>query len=290
VRIAILGAGRLGLGLAQILPNLARSAGVESLEMRGSTRNPARQAELRDAGIEPFLAELQDLGSLRRLFDSVDLTVSLLAPGGAKGRGGAELGLYDESFNAALDCFKSAARPKARWIFASSTAVYDLEIETGPRLIDESSPASYETSRARQQLAGEDRVREALGPAAQIIRLAGLYSSERGPFRVLDSRLAAAEVLSGDGGLSLNLIHEHDAALLLAEMVLNPELHLVLAADEGANSRAALYSQYATSRQYPAPRFEKGVSPLHGKLIRPSHRPRPLLFPTLASALSSRAA
>ena len=118
-----------------------------------------------------------------------------------------------------------------------------------------------------------------------MLRLAGLYSRQRGPFHFLSKSLSENRVLRGKGSKILNLIHDDDAAGLAIEMIERPELRLVLGVDGQGQTRAELYGRYARYWGWREPRFQDRSFALCGPHCRSTGLPLGLKYRSLDSML-----
>jgi len=266
--IAILGAGRLGLRIASALSS--------EHHVRASTRSPGRFPEIMASGAEPCVAELSEPGALIPLLEGADLAIWTASAG----REGPSL-YREECFRIFLTALFEQAVP--RLLLVSSTAVYGA----GAPEVDETTRPEPSRLGGRQILAAEAGARALLGKGLQILRLAGLYDAQRGPFHLHDERLAQGLALPGSGQRILNLIHDEDAAALLLAQLERPELTMLVGVDEQPLPRAELYGQVATHRGYPAPLFREPEEAASGLRCRSRARPIPLRFPSLTAALEA---
>jgi nucleoside-diphosphate-sugar epimerase len=114
--------------------------------------------------------------------------------------------VYERGIAAFL--LRLGSRPPGRWIYTSSTGVYDVRDGS---VVDERTPPAASTARARALLAAEAAAL-AFGPAATVLRLGGIYGPGRAPMidRILEGR-----PVEGAANFA-NTIHVLDAARAVA--------------------------------------------------------------------------
>ncbi|MFN6979481.1 MAG: SDR family NAD(P)-dependent oxidoreductase, partial [Gemmobacter sp.] len=147
---------------AQALAALLIPAGWRVI---GTTRDPARAAAFRAAGVEPLVLPAELAPALAR----ASHILASAAPGPA-----------GDPFLAGHGAAITAARP--RWAgYLSTTGVYG---DHGGGWIDEDAPLAPGTERGRARVAAEAQW-QATGLPLHIFRLAGIYGPGRGPFEKL---------------------------------------------------------------------------------------------------------
>lgn len=146
--------------------------------------------------------------------------------------------------------------PLKRRILASSTVVYGQ----AERMVDSDSMVLIDSERAHRQHAIENVWMQA--SQACVVRLAGIY----GPGRVIGLQTVRdRQVITGDAGAWLNLIHVDDAAALLHRIAELPATaDFELGCDGMPLRRSDYYGMLAELQQLPAPEFEAG---------QPGHNP-----------------
>ncbi|MBW3542747.1 MAG: SDR family oxidoreductase [Planctomycetes bacterium] len=175
-------------------------------KVRALTRSAARTEELADLGIEPVRGDVTQPETLHGLppSDSVLYAVALDRSSHQSRRE-----VLVEGLARTLDALMGKVQ---RFLFISTTSVYG---QTDGSRVDETSSCHPTRENGRMALEAEHVVRrhfsaERGGPAANIVRLAGLY----GPGRLLRriEAVQSGEVVSGNPEAWLNLIHVDDAA------------------------------------------------------------------------------
>jgi nucleoside-diphosphate-sugar epimerase len=255
--IAILGAGKIGLRVAASLS--------KTHTVRASTQSPERFENIARSGATPVLASLGDPKSVNNLIKDCQVLLFSVA---AKRKN------YDFIYGPALDEVIEAIKiqgPDTRLIFISSTAVFD-QYDHG-ELVTETSKSRPLSENAKELANAEQKVRDQLQDRGQILRLAGLYSSQRGPFHYVTPKLKDRIPLRGQGGKLLNLIHDEDAARLVEAMILDSTLHSILGADGQSHTRAECYGRFARFMGFPEPRFADQSTGISGRRVRPSSLP-----------------
>ena len=242
----ILGCGYLGRRLGRLLADRGES-------VFGTTRTPARAAELADWGVKPVLVDVLDPISLKSLpaADRVFYAVGFDRRSGVPMRT-----VYVDGLRNVLD---TLARRPLRFVYASATSVYGVN-DGG--WVDETSPTEPTTDSGRICLDAEtllltqDRT-ENFAPL--VVRYSGLY----GPGRILRrDALFRNEPISGDPAKFLNLIHVDDAAhAALAALDRGEAGRVYLATDDRPLPRGECYRLTASLLGAPEPRF---VTPAPG--------------------------
>jgi nucleoside-diphosphate-sugar epimerase len=200
MRILIIGCGYVGVPLGQALA----SAGHE---VHG-IRRVAFSAE----GITPHAIDLtrrEALDSLPPDFDWLINTVS-------SSRGDAEQhrAVFVDGTKNLLHWLGDSP---ARVLFTSSTSVYP---QTDGGWVDETSPANPTTGTGLALIEAEG-----LLPAATVLRVAGIYGSERG---YLFRQFQKGEAVLPERGRWLNMIHRDDVVgAILAAMEIEPGIYNV---------------------------------------------------------------
>jgi nucleoside-diphosphate-sugar epimerase len=219
MRKLIVGCGYLGRPVA-------RRWLAEGHQVWAVTRSPEQAAELRDAGIEPVLA---DVTRPETLADLPEVQNVLYAVGYDRAAGLSRWEVYVGG----LESFLARVSPRIeRLVYISSTGVYG---QTDGSWLDESSPCRPQREAGRAFLAAEQRLAaHALAGRSVVLRMAGLY----GPGRVIRRSIAAEGFL--------NLIHVDDMAEVVLAAEKCPAPGLYLASDGHPPARAEYYDYLAT--------------------------------------------
>ena len=157
---------------------------------------------------------------------------------------------YDEVYRLGLNNLLDALdlTTLQRFVFVSSTAVYGHSTE----LVDENSPTDATRFNAQALLDAEQRVLNALGDKAVILRLSGIY----GPTRTaLMRRLMKDSVhVAASAGNWANRIHSDDAASACAHLLqLTHPQSIYIGTDDTPLEIATLYESVAALIGAPAP-------------------------------------
>jgi nucleoside-diphosphate-sugar epimerase len=242
----VVGTGALGARVA----GLWRAAGDRVL---GTTRRPARAAELAAAGIEPVVADVA--GAAPWWHGLPPLATVFWAVGFDRSSGGTHRDVHVTGLGRLLDGLAAAARDRGaappRVIFSSSTGVWGDE---AGGVVDESTPPRPAREAGRTLVEAEDLLRShPLGPGVAL-RFAGLYGPGRLP-RLDDLR--AGRPLAADPDSWLNLLHLDDAArVVCAVAAAAAPRPLYVVADGRPVRRRDWYGHLATLVGAPPPTWD----------------------------------
>ncbi len=193
MRVLVIGAGYIGLPLAEALASLGHSV----YAMRRTP--PATTA----TGVEWLSADVGELTSLQHLSHDWDWVVNCAA----SSHGGLEdyRRVYLGGARNVLAWL--GAHPPKKYVYTSSTSVYG-QADGSP--VDEQSPTEPEPETARVLVETEQLLTRAAdeGFPAVILRVAGIYGPNRGYW--LKQFLAGEARLEGTGGRWLNMVHRDD--------------------------------------------------------------------------------
>jgi len=193
--LLIVGCGDVGLRVAALLRGRWRLLGL--------TSNPARRAELRAAGIEPLVGDLDVPRTLARLAGLADAVLHLAPPPAA--------GADDPRTTNLLRALARKNRA-TRLVYASTSGVYG---DCGGARIDETRRVNATTVRARRRLDAERRLRwygRALGVRASVLRIPGIYAPDRAGGDPRRRVLGGAPRLVAEADVYSNHIHADDLA------------------------------------------------------------------------------
>ncbi|MGE3314181.1 MAG: NAD-dependent epimerase/dehydratase family protein [Planctomycetaceae bacterium] len=227
-----------------------------------TTRSHDRAELFRREGIEPVIADVTDVSSLKSLpeVETVLYAVSYDRHSGASRRA-----VYVDGIANAVDAMHGRFQ---RWISISSTSVYGQD---RGEWVDENSPCEPVAENGRIVLEAENVLRDRFASAGsdartiQILRLAGIY----GPGRLLRriESLRKGDPIEGRGDAWLNLIHVDDAADVVVACA--DGLHasgVTLVSDDEPVARRDYYSLLAELANAPPPRFAIESSPRDGEI------------------------
>lgn len=192
--VLIVGCGDVGLRVAALLRS--------KLRLHALTSSPVRQAELRAAGVQPVLGNLDQPASLRRLA-ALGTRVLHLAPPPSQG-------CADPRTRNLLQTLARSGQA-SRLVYGSTTGVYgDCQGEW----LDETRPVAPHTERAKRRVDAERQLR-ACGQRRRtqvtLLRIPGIYAADRegGPRQRL---LRGTPVLQQADDVYTNHIHADDLA------------------------------------------------------------------------------
>ena len=193
--LLIIGCGDVGLRVVHALGGRLRVFAL--------TSSPARRDALRAAGVRPVVGNLDDPASLARLAGVAD-AVLYLAPPPATGRADPRL--------AALLVALSRRSLPSRVVYASTTGVYG---DCRGELVTETRPLAASTDRAVRRVDAESRLRawgRATGVRTSVLRIPGIYASDREGGRPQDRVRRGTPVLAAEDDGYTNHIHADDLA------------------------------------------------------------------------------
>lgn len=242
----VVGTGALGARVAASW----RTAGDRVL---GTTRRPARAADLAAAGIEPVIA---DVAGTEPWWRGLPAPATVLwAVGFDRSGGGTHRDVHVAGLRRMLDGLAAAARDRGtappRVIFSSSTGVWGDEAGA---VVDESTPTRPTREAGRTLVEAEEVLRShPLGPGVAL-RFAGLYGPGRLP-RLDDLR--AGRPLAADPDSWLNLLHLDDAArVVCAVAAAAAPRPLYVVSDGRPVRRRDWYGRLATLVNAPPPTWD----------------------------------
>lgn len=217
-RVLIVGCGDVGLRSARELgarPEASVEPGAIDAKAAASqgapgrvrllalTSTPARQAELRQAGITPLAGNLDDPASLRRLAGLATRVLYLAPPPGT--------GLGDPRSLALARALARRSPPRAL-VYGSTSGVYgDCQGEW----VSETRPVNPATPRARRRVAAEAVLRwwgRASGVPVGVLRIPGIYACDREGGTPRERLLRGTPVLRREDDVYTNHIHADDLA------------------------------------------------------------------------------
>jgi nucleoside-diphosphate-sugar epimerase len=201
MRVLIVGCGYVGVPLGAALVEAGHS-------VVGLRRSAEAFDSLRARGIEPVLADVTDLESLRCVSGPFDWVVNTVASGGGGEDGYRQV--YREGTRNLLNWLGSI-KPK-RLVYTSSTAVYGQDDGS---VVKETSPTESVAPTARVLIETERLLLEAAAQhfPAVILRVAGIYGPDRGHW--FKQYLANEVRIPGTGQRILNMIHRDDLVRII---------------------------------------------------------------------------
>jgi nucleoside-diphosphate-sugar epimerase len=201
MRVLIVGCGYVGAPLGAALVEAGHS-------VVGLRRTGAASEDLRAVGIEPVLADVTDLESLRRIPGPFDWVVNTAASGG--GGEDSYRQVYLEGTRNLVNWLSSMS--PSRMVYTSSTGVYGQDDGS---VVKETSPTEPVAPTARVLVETERLLLEAAARnfPAVILRVAGIYGPGRGHW--FQQYLANEVRIPGTGQRILNMIHRDDLVRII---------------------------------------------------------------------------
>jgi nucleoside-diphosphate-sugar epimerase len=193
--LLIVGCGDIGLRVLRLLRGRARAFAL--------TSSPTRCAELRAAGARPLVGNLDAPETLGRLGGLAERVLHLAPPGAT--------GLADRRTAALLRALARGGRVR-HLVYASTTGVYG---DCGGGRIDEARLRAPANDRAFRRADAEARVRHfgrATGCRVSILRVPGIYASDRPGGHPRERLLRGTPVLAAADDVYTNHIHANDLA------------------------------------------------------------------------------
>jgi nucleoside-diphosphate-sugar epimerase len=193
--LLIVGCGDVGLRVARLLRGRWRLIAL--------TSSAARVAELREAGVQPLIGDLDAPTTLARLAGLADAVLHL-APPPAQGR-------HDPRTAHLLQALARKGRVR-RIVYGSTSGVYG---DCGGARFDETRAVNPGTDRARRRVDAEQWLRwhgRAFGARVTLLRIPGIYASDRAGGHPRERLARGAPVLVAEHDVFTNHIHADDLA------------------------------------------------------------------------------
>ena len=193
--LLIVGCGDIGLRVLRLL--------VPRWRVLALTSSASRCELLRQRGAVPLLGDLDQAATLGRLGALADAVLHLAPPPGQ--------GATDPRTRALLTALARGARVR-RLVYASTSGVYG---DCGGARIDETRPLRPATDRARRRVDAEAQVRwfgRASGATVSVLRIPGIYATDRPGGHPRERLLRATPVLADADDVYTNHIHADDLA------------------------------------------------------------------------------
>ena len=167
------------------------------------TSDPARVGALRQAGLRPIVGDLDDASTLGRLAGLADAVLHLAPPSAS--------GSLDSRTRNLLGTLSRRSRLRCL-VYASTSGVYG---DCGGALIDETRRVAPATERAKRRVDAEARLRwfgRAFAVRVSLLRIPGIYASDRPGGHPRERLLRATPVLRAQDDVYTNHIHADDLA------------------------------------------------------------------------------
>ena len=193
--LLIVGCGDVGMRVVRLLQGRWRLIGL--------TSSAARCAELRAAGVQPMVGNLDAPATLARLAGLADAVLHLAPPPLS--------GATDPRTTHLLRALALKGRVR-RIVYGSTSGVYG---DCGGQRFDETRAVEPATDRARRRVDAEQRLRwygRAFGARVTLLRIPGIYASDRVGGHPRERLARGAPVLTADHDGYTNHIHADDLA------------------------------------------------------------------------------
>jgi len=197
-RLLVVGCGDVGLRVAGQLRGRVRLMAV--------TSTPERVPALRSAGLTPLQANLDHAASLRRLAGLATRVLHLAPPARDDGAQ-----WWRDRRTTALVRALALRSPAASLVYGSTSGVYG---DCGGAWVGESRPVRPDTPRAHRRVDAERAVRwlGRTGVRASILRIPGIYASDRAGGTPRERLQRGTPVLRREDDVYTNHIHADDLA------------------------------------------------------------------------------
>ncbi|MDM0085627.1 NAD-dependent epimerase/dehydratase family protein [Variovorax sp. J31P179] len=198
-RVLVVGCGDVGMRAAGLLRGRLRLIAL--------TSSPARVPQLRQAGLTPIVADLDQPASLRRLAGLATRVLHLAPP--ARVEEGAQW-WRDARTLALARALRLRSLPSA-FVYGSTSGVYG---DCGGALVAETRVLRPETPRAHRRVDAERTVRwlGRAGVAVRILRIPGIYAPDREGGTPRERLRRGTPVLRAEDDVYTNHIHADDLA------------------------------------------------------------------------------
>ena len=246
--ITILGCGWLGLPLAKAL--------VEAgYPVKGSTTNEENLETLRDAGLEPFLVQLDPEVNGEDITDFLhsDILIVNIPPE----RRDDIVEYHIEQFSSLIDALGQS--PVRSVLFVSSTSVYP----SLNREVTEEDAVDPEALSGQALLLVEEMLMQESGFQTTVLRFGGLIGYDRNPEKYLSSM---KEIVNPDQ--PMNFIHRDDCIKIILEIIRLQQWGEVFNACSPVHPlRRDYYSKAAEEHSMPLPPFANSDEPALYKIV-----------------------
>lgn len=193
--LLIVGCGDVGMRVLHLLKGRYRLLAL--------TSTPARAEALRTAGAVPLIGNLDDPATISRLAGLADAVLHLAPP--------PLQGTTDPRTRHLLDALARKGRVRCL-VYGSTSGVYG---NCGGAHFDETRAVNPGTDRARRRVDAESRIRwfgRAHGVRVAILRIPGIYATDREGGHPRERLLRGTAVLRADDDVYTNHIHADDLA------------------------------------------------------------------------------
>jgi nucleoside-diphosphate-sugar epimerase len=226
--LLIVGCGDVGL---RVLPLVQPAWRVLAL-----TSNPARRAALRQLGATPLLGNLDEPATLGRLGGLADAVLHLAPP--------PLQGVTDPRTRALLRALARGGRVQ-RLVYGSTSGVYG---DAQGAFFDETRAVAPGTDRARRRVDAEAQLRwfgRRTGARVTVLRIPGIYASNREGGHPRERLLRGTAVLTPDDDVYTNHIHADDLARACVAALYRGRPQRVLHASDDTQLKMGAYFDLA---------------------------------------------
>ncbi len=282
-RLLIIGCGDVALRTIPLLSGRYR--------LYALIRNPAHAAQLRELGVTPVMADLDNRASLARISGLAEVVLHFAPP--------APQSPTDTRTRHLLTALSADTLPK-QLIYISTSGVYG---DCGGNYVSETTPLNPQSNRAKLRVNAEKQIRawaKCNGVRASILRVPGIYAQDRLPLERLRSGSPAITAI--EDGYS-NHIHADDLArIVVATLRYGNASRVYHTVDEDEMKMGGYFDAVADAFDLPRPprlsreEVRQKVSPMMWSFMNESRRMTDtrmkrelkvrLLYPTLDHTLA----
>ena len=236
--LLIVGCGDIGMRVAKLLRGRWRLIAL--------TSSPARRDELRAAGVQPLVGDLDRPESLSRLAGLADALLHLAPP--------PTQGATDPRTAHLLAALARKGRVR-RVVYGSTSGVYG---DCAGARFDETRAVDPATDRARRRVDAEQRLRwygRAFGVRVTLLRIPGIYAGDRAGGHPRERLARGAPVLAAEHDVFTNHIHADDLArACVAALHRGPPQRVIHASDDTELKMGDYFDLAAALEGLPRPR------------------------------------
>jgi nucleoside-diphosphate-sugar epimerase len=234
--VLIIGCGWVGTKLATTLIS-------QNVNVFGTTRSAEKASSLRSLGIEPIIFDLEKEDAIQTDLPKVDAVVISISPGR-----GDQRSKYPKHIQ---KLSKLLASTNQQVVMYSSTSAYK-----GRMGIVTESDALPDPESDNMILAAEGELKTIINTESVILRLGGLFGSDRHPVKYLAGREG---ISSGDA--PVNLVHREDViAATISVMSQKAKNEIFNVCSDHHPTKKELYTKLAEKSGLEIPSFDSGGS------------------------------
>ncbi|XWN37282.1 MAG: SDR family oxidoreductase [Balneola sp.] len=233
--VLIVGCGWVGTKLATNLVS-------QNIKVFGTTRSPEKASSLRSLGIKPIIFDLEKKDALQTDLPKVDAVVISVSPGR-----GDQRSRYP---NHIQKISKLLASTNQQVVMYSSTSAYNGELGIVTEFDALPNPKSNNVI-----LAAEGKLKEII-PESIILRLGGLFGSDRHPVKYLAGR---KDISNGEA--PVNLVHREDViAATISVITKKIQNEIFNVCSDHHPTKNELYTNLSEKLDLEKPSFNSGGS------------------------------